>query len=121
MAGSPDASPSNLPYSCGDFLDPENLPPYWCEFEWSEQSDSWTLVDESLPENYHCKPPTVPGSLRQLVYLFPCPNTPPNPSPGPEPFPDQAAAKLSWPSKTFKMPGLSERPESPPDSSTSTG
>jgi hypothetical protein len=123
MDGNSEASPLKLPYSCGDSLDVENLPQYWCEFAWSREIGEWILADDSIPEDWHCKPPNYDGSENEVVYLFPCPNTPPDPNSDPDPGPGSTdpLRKLPWPSKAIKMQGLSQRPPTPPDATTSSG
>jgi hypothetical protein len=67
-------------FSCGQELDPGNLPPHFCKYQRDALGD-WQLISSIVPAGYHCPPP--PPSLDPsdaeaaaapvLLYLYPCP------------------------------------------------
>lgn len=63
-------------YYCGDELDKNNLPSYYCEFVWNEASSEWQLVSSSLPGSHcYCTDPAsiaASTSSSETFYNYPC-------------------------------------------------
>jgi hypothetical protein len=74
----PDGQGESLDYSCGEILDPENLPQYYCKYE-KDAGGTWRLVASNVPAGYECPsysenaPQTVKAAATPALYVYPCP------------------------------------------------